>query len=202
MATYGWTYEQLRTELARYESELHASGKRRVTIDTYVGQSERFLRFLVGAYRPDERPKARRSRAGIPPGPTVTIRPDEILGLIALEVLVDPEAEDAQRQEGVLYDELLGSRDELQLLIENEVRGSLPGGISVVMGIERGSLTIKVHLIVVEIEYQADFEELMRNLQRAARGVGNVVGSLSRRLRRGLPITIVVTVTFGPPASS
>jgi hypothetical protein len=134
--------------------------------------------------------------------PNVTFHPDETLGLILLDVLVDPETEDPQRQEQELYDELLGSRDELQRLIENEVRGSLPDRISVVVDVERGSLTIRVKLKVVEVEYQADFEELMRNLHRAARGIGMVVGSLSRRLRRGLPITIVVTVTVGKTSPS
>lgn len=55
MTERSWTLAQLKSELERYEVELRAAGKGQLTIDTYVGQSERFLRFLVGDYRPDTR---------------------------------------------------------------------------------------------------------------------------------------------------
>lgn len=51
-----WSLAELRSELERYEVELRAAGKGQLTIDTYVGQSDRFVRFLVGDYRPDARP--------------------------------------------------------------------------------------------------------------------------------------------------
>ncbi len=50
-----WSLAELRSELERYEAELRAAGKGQLTIDTYVGQSERFVRFLIGDYRPDAR---------------------------------------------------------------------------------------------------------------------------------------------------
>lgn len=56
MSDRSWSLAQLRSELERYEAELRAAGKGQLTIDTYVGQSERFVRFLIGDYRPDVRP--------------------------------------------------------------------------------------------------------------------------------------------------
>lgn len=64
MSERSWSLAQLRSELERYEAELHAAGKEQRTIDTYVGQSERFVRFLIGDYRPDARPD--RQAAGEP----------------------------------------------------------------------------------------------------------------------------------------
>lgn len=56
MPDQSWSLAELRSELERYETELRAAGKRQLTIDTYVGQSERFVRFLTGDYRPDALP--------------------------------------------------------------------------------------------------------------------------------------------------
>ena len=56
MSDRSWSLAQLRSEIERYEAELRAAGKAQRTIDTYVGQSERFVRFLTGDYRPDARP--------------------------------------------------------------------------------------------------------------------------------------------------
>jgi hypothetical protein len=57
-----WSLAQLRSELERYEAELRAAGKEQRTIDTYVGQSERFVRFLIADYRPDARPDHQAAR--------------------------------------------------------------------------------------------------------------------------------------------
>ena len=59
-----WSLAELRSELERYEVELRAAGKGQLTIDTYVGQSERFVRFLIGDYRPDARPDRPTAGAG------------------------------------------------------------------------------------------------------------------------------------------
>lgn len=56
MVDRSWTLAQLRSELDRYEAELRAAGKEQRTIETYVGQSTRFVRFLIGDYRPEARP--------------------------------------------------------------------------------------------------------------------------------------------------
>lgn len=56
MKDRSWSLAELRSELERYEAELRAAGKEQRTITTYVGQSERFVRFLIGDYRPDARP--------------------------------------------------------------------------------------------------------------------------------------------------
>ena len=56
MTERSWRLSELRSELERYEVELRAAGKGQLTIDTYIGQSERFVRFLIGDYRPDSRP--------------------------------------------------------------------------------------------------------------------------------------------------
>ena len=64
MSDRSWSLVQLRSELERYEGELRAAGKEQRTIDTHVGQSERFVRFLIGDCRPDARPY--RQAAGHP----------------------------------------------------------------------------------------------------------------------------------------
>jgi hypothetical protein len=56
MPDQSWSLADLRSELERYEAELRAAGKGQLTIDTYVSQSERFVRILIGDYRPDARP--------------------------------------------------------------------------------------------------------------------------------------------------
>lgn len=48
--------KSLRAALENYERDLRSAGKGVHTIDTYVGQSERFIRYLVGNYVPE--PKA------------------------------------------------------------------------------------------------------------------------------------------------
>jgi len=55
MSDRSWSLAQLRSELERCEGELRAADKERRTIDSYVGQSERFVRFLMGDDRPDAR---------------------------------------------------------------------------------------------------------------------------------------------------
>jgi hypothetical protein len=55
MSDRSWSLAQLRSEIERYDAELRAAGKEHRTIDTYVGQSERFVRFRIGDYRPDAR---------------------------------------------------------------------------------------------------------------------------------------------------
>jgi hypothetical protein len=57
MSDRSWSLTQFRSELERYEAELRAADTGQQTIDTYVGQSERFVRFLIGDYRPDVRPE-------------------------------------------------------------------------------------------------------------------------------------------------
>jgi len=64
MPERSWSLAQLRSELERYEAELRAAGKGQLTIDTYIGQSERFVRFLTGDYRPDARPDRLTAGAG------------------------------------------------------------------------------------------------------------------------------------------
>lgn len=64
MPERSWSLADLRSELKRYEVELRAAGKGQLTIDTYIGQSERFVRFLIGDYRPDARPDRPTAGAG------------------------------------------------------------------------------------------------------------------------------------------
>jgi hypothetical protein len=59
MSDRSWRLAQLQSELEHYEGELRAAGKEQRTIDTYVGQSERFVRFLIDDDRPDARPDRR-----------------------------------------------------------------------------------------------------------------------------------------------
>jgi hypothetical protein len=47
-----WTLSQLRTELARFEQQLVASGKAPDTVQTYLDRPERFIKFLEGTYVP------------------------------------------------------------------------------------------------------------------------------------------------------
>lgn len=47
-----WTLVDLHTEIDRFEAMLRASGKKHATIASYVCQSERFLNWLEGNYRP------------------------------------------------------------------------------------------------------------------------------------------------------
>lgn len=48
----GWTENELRDALDRYEAELRAAGKARNTVATYVQHPQRFIDWLVGRYRP------------------------------------------------------------------------------------------------------------------------------------------------------
>jgi hypothetical protein len=54
-----WTEADLRKALDVYESELRRAGKTRNTIATYVQHPERFINWLVGAYRPTPRVNGR-----------------------------------------------------------------------------------------------------------------------------------------------
>lgn len=47
-----WTMSELRTSLAEFERDLRGAGLSENTVNTYVDRSERFLRYLVGEYRP------------------------------------------------------------------------------------------------------------------------------------------------------
>lgn len=49
-----WTIDELRGELRRFEKELVAAGKAPNTVQTYVGRSDVFVRWLAGEYRPRE----------------------------------------------------------------------------------------------------------------------------------------------------
>lgn len=66
-----WSLAQLRSELERYEAELRAAGKEQRTIDTYVGQSERFVRFLIADYRPGRTTRSLGCRGRAPAAMTV-----------------------------------------------------------------------------------------------------------------------------------
>ncbi len=59
MATRSWTETELREALDVYENELRRAGKARNTITTYVQHPERFINWLVGAYKPASRPTGR-----------------------------------------------------------------------------------------------------------------------------------------------
>jgi len=59
-----WSLAQRRSELERSKAESRAAGKEQPTVDTDVGRSERFTRFLIGHDRPDARPD--RQAAGDP----------------------------------------------------------------------------------------------------------------------------------------
>ena len=47
-----WTIGESRAELERFEAELRDAGMSRNTVHTYVDRADRFLRWLVGEYRP------------------------------------------------------------------------------------------------------------------------------------------------------
>ncbi len=47
-----WTVEELRRELARFESELRIAGLKESSITTYVDRSGRFVSWLAGDYTP------------------------------------------------------------------------------------------------------------------------------------------------------
>lgn len=47
-----WTLGQLRDELERWEELLRSNGYPDSTIQTYVGRSELFLRWLAGEWQP------------------------------------------------------------------------------------------------------------------------------------------------------
>ena len=47
-----WTIEELHEELARFERELIEAGLKPNSVHTYVDRSARFLRWLVGDFRP------------------------------------------------------------------------------------------------------------------------------------------------------
>ena len=44
--------ECLRAALAAYERDLIAAGKAPDTVHTYVDRAERFIKYLVGSYKP------------------------------------------------------------------------------------------------------------------------------------------------------
>lgn len=47
-----WTMIDLRDAIERFDAMLQAEGKRHATIASYINQSERFLNWLEGTYRP------------------------------------------------------------------------------------------------------------------------------------------------------
>lgn len=47
-----WTILELRSELERFEAELRGAGLRENSVRTYVDRSARFLRWLVGEFKP------------------------------------------------------------------------------------------------------------------------------------------------------
>ena len=49
-----WPIQELRAELERFEAELRETGMARNTVHTYVDRADRFLRWLVGEYRPSD----------------------------------------------------------------------------------------------------------------------------------------------------
>jgi len=50
-----WTIPELRRELARFDAELRAAGLAENSVQTYVGRSEYFIRWLAGEYVPGQR---------------------------------------------------------------------------------------------------------------------------------------------------
>jgi hypothetical protein len=50
--TEGWTIEELRRELGRFETELRRAGLKESSITTYVDRSGRFVSWLAGEYAP------------------------------------------------------------------------------------------------------------------------------------------------------
>lgn len=47
-----WSAEDLRAEIRRFERELRGAGLRDSSVQTYVGRSEIFVRWLAGDYTP------------------------------------------------------------------------------------------------------------------------------------------------------
>lgn len=47
-----WSIPDLLDELAAFEGELRSVGLRENTVNTYVGRSETFIRWLAGEYEP------------------------------------------------------------------------------------------------------------------------------------------------------
>ena len=47
-----WSLEELHEELSKWEAELRGQGKSPSTVDTYVGRTRTFLRWLAGDYEP------------------------------------------------------------------------------------------------------------------------------------------------------
>ena len=47
-----WNAEDLRAEIRRFERELRGAGLRDSSVQTYVGRSEIFVRWLAGDYIP------------------------------------------------------------------------------------------------------------------------------------------------------
>ncbi|MBD8059028.1 hypothetical protein IC607_08610 [Cellulomonas sp. JH27-2] len=52
MTEQTWTLQELRDELERFERALKAAGKAPDTVNTYVGRSRIFLRWLADDYVP------------------------------------------------------------------------------------------------------------------------------------------------------
>jgi hypothetical protein len=52
MDRQSWTTDELRKELIRFEQELRAAGLRQSSVETYVGRSHIFIRWLDGDYHP------------------------------------------------------------------------------------------------------------------------------------------------------
>lgn len=50
--TQAWTLAELRGELRRFGDELERAGLKPLSIATYVGRSDTFLRWLGGEYTP------------------------------------------------------------------------------------------------------------------------------------------------------
>jgi hypothetical protein len=55
MTSTSWTVADLRRELARFEAELRAAGLSENSVQTYVGRSAYFVRWLAGDYVPGHR---------------------------------------------------------------------------------------------------------------------------------------------------
>ncbi len=47
-----WTVRELQRELLQFRAELRAAGLRGTSVETYVGRSETFVRWLAGDYTP------------------------------------------------------------------------------------------------------------------------------------------------------
>ena len=47
-----WTIDELREDLRRFEDELVEANLKPASVETYVGRSEFFVRWLAGEYEP------------------------------------------------------------------------------------------------------------------------------------------------------